>query len=408
MENQYLTERMNKFYYILTSVLLSCLVSCAKQDTVYKEFVVNGGRVYPAKVVNASVAAGYQRIIISWEAPMDPSLKSAKLFWDNRTQSRDFEYSDYPSGRIETTVEDLEDRSYTFEIVNYDAAGNSSLAEELTTSPFGDGWLVSHADRSVSSALVNYDTGVATVTMTNATDEMVLTKIRYVNTNGETVESEEIPADKNVIEITDAQQGKFFEYKSAYIPDGGVDVVWSANWLKSNFPFCYNVDRKSATVTVTANQIRESFVPSLILDGIKDNGDSRWYSSNAASYRSIFPKIILIDTHLTGNNAMTFTHFKFYEDPDPDGQTRRYIRSVNIYVSDTKFNVDAGSNFSTTFGEPVLSKSLNQLDAEQLFTAATAKSGRYIAIVFRSSYNSTGFIDLWEFEAYGYCENKLN
>ena len=399
---------MNRYIYILAAVALSVLASCGKQDTVYKEFVVNGGRIYPAKAINASVAAGYQRIIVSWEAPMDPSLRTAKLFWDNKSQSRDFDYSDFPDGKIETVIENLEDRSYTFEIVNYDADGNASLAEELTTSPFGEGWLVSHADRSVKSALVDYDSGVATVTMTNATDEMVMTKIRYVNTKGETVESEELPADGNVLTIADAKQGQYFEYKSAYIPEGGVDAVWSSNWLKSNYPFCYNVDRKTATVTVTANQIRDSFVPSLILDGIKDDSNSRWFSSNATAYRSIFPKILVIDTHLSGNNATTFTHFKFFEDPDEDGNTRRYIRSVNIYVGDTKFNPDAGNGYLTSFGEPVLSASLVQLQAEQMFEASVPKAGRYIAIVFRSSFNTTGFIDLWEFEAYGYCASKIN
>lgn len=399
---------MKRFIYIFATLAIAALSSCAKQDTVYKEFVIDGGRVYPAKAINASISAGYQRIFIKWEAPMDPSLKSAKLFWDNKTQSREFNYSDYPDGVIETVVEDLEDRSYTFEIVNYDDKGNASLTQELISSPFGDGWLVSHADRNVSSALVDYDSGVATVTMTNATDEMVYTKVRYVNTKGETVESELLAAADNKLEISDAAQGQFFEYKSAYRPEDGVDVVWSPNWLKSAYPFCYNVDRKSATVTVTSNQIRDPYVPSLILDGIKDSGDSRWYSSNASAYRGIFPKILVIDTHLTGNNTTTFTHFKFYEDPAEDGQTRRYIRSVNIYVSDTKFNPDAGSNFSSTFGEPVLSTSLTQQSPEQLFAATTMKSGRYIAVVFRSSYNSTGFIDLWEFEAYGYCESKVN
>ena len=36
---------------------------------------------------------------------MDPSLRTAKVFWDNRTQSRDFNYADYPAGKLEATID---------------------------------------------------------------------------------------------------------------------------------------------------------------------------------------------------------------------------------------------------------------------------------------------------------------
>ena len=110
----------------------------------------------------------------------------------------------------------------------------------------------------------------------------------------------------------------------------------------------------------------------------------------------------MIDTKETGDNVKTFNKFVFYQDPDPDGQTRRFIRSVNIYVSNTKFNPD-DTNFSKNFGEPVVSGSLNQVDAVQELVPETRVAGRYVAVVFRSSYNSNGFIDLWEFEAFGYA-----
>ncbi|MBQ9309323.1 MAG: hypothetical protein IJ222_00480 [Bacteroidales bacterium] len=398
---------MKKTIYILLLSALGLLFSCGKQDTVYKQFVVDGGRIYPAKPVNAVASAGFCRILVRWEAPMDPSLRTAKLFWDNYTQSREFNYSDYPDGVIETVIDNLEDRAYTFNIVNYDGAGNASLSEEVTTSPFGDGWLVSHAERSLVSALVDEFSGNATVTMTQGTDEMVATKFRYRKNNGETVESEVLKPEDNVIVIPDVMPGKSFEFISAYCPSEGVDTVWASSWSKSRVPFCYNVDRSRASVTVTSGQVRDAFYPSLILDGIKDDGACRWFSSNAASNRNTFPKILVIDTHLTGANMMTFTNFTFYMDPAADAQTRRYIRAVNVYVSETALSPD-DSNYSRNWGEPVLSVSLNQNEAVQSFVATEQKTGRYVAIVFRNSYNSSGFIDLWEFEAHGFLEADID
>lgn len=396
---------MKKAYYLITILVLAlAAASCAKQDTVYKEWVKEGGYIYPAKPLNVQAQQGYKRIVVKWTRPMDPSIRTAKLFWDNYTFEREFNYSDYPGEVIEAVIDGLEDRSYTFDIVNFDGEGNRSLAAEITTSPFAESWLVSHAERSVRFAEME-GTG-ARIQMGKATDEVAVTKFRYVNTSGQTVESRAyLTSDNNEIILPDAKKWEYFEYQSAFCPAGGIDTVWTSNWIKSPSPIATNIDANVATVSVTANQIRDNFKPELILDGIKDDGNSRWFSSNAAAYRSKFPKILVIDTKLSGSSSQTFNHFIFYQDPDPDGQTRRYIRTVNVYVSDTKFNPD-NANFLKDFGEPVLQTSLNTNEAVQEFVPASPKAGRYIAVVFRNSYNSTGFIDLWEFEAFGYVEPK--
>ena len=396
---------MKKVYYIFTALTFALVAaSCAKQDTVYKEWVKEGGYIYPAKPLNVEAQRGYKRIVVQWTLPMDPSIRTAKLFWDSYTFEKEFNYADYPDGVVQAVIDGLEDRSYTFDIVNFDAEGNRSLAAEITASPFAESWLVSHAERSMKFA--EMEGTRARIQMGKATDEVAVTKFRYVNTSGQTVESKAyLTSDKDEIILPDAKKWEYFEYQSAYCPAGGIDTVWTSNWIKSPTPIASNVDASTATVTVTSNQIRDEFKPSFILDGIKDDGNSRWFSSNAAAYRGKFPKILLIDTKLSGNSAQTFNHFIFYQDPDPDGQTRHYIRSVNIYVSDTKFNVD-DANAVSNFGNPVISASLNQNDPVQDFVPASPKAGRYIAIVFRNSYNSTGFIDLWEFEAFGYVEPK--
>ncbi|MBR5925302.1 MAG: hypothetical protein IKZ60_07535 [Bacteroidales bacterium] len=395
---------MKKIYIILISVLALMAASCGKQDAVYKEFIKDGGFIYPAKPINIEAERGYQRLVLKWDLPMDPSIRTAKLFWDSRTQSMDFDYSAYPDGKVKVVIPDLEDRSYTFEVVNYDSDENASLAAEITSSPFGESWLVSHAERTM--LYVEMAGSDAIVTMGKLTDEIVATKFRYTNASGSVVESRPFMVDEDEIKLPNAKKWKYLEYQSAYCPAGGIDTVWINNWTRSPYPVATNVE-STATVTVTENQIRDNFKPQLILDGIKDSGTSRWYSSNNANYRLLFPKILVIDTKLSGDNAMTFNHFVFYEDPDPDGQTRRYIRSVNVYVGDTKFNPD-DSNYARTFGDPVLTVSLNQLSAVQDFIVSTPKRGRYIALVFRNSYNSSGFVDLWELEAFGYVEKNAN
>ncbi len=114
-------------------VLAVLAVSCGGQDEIYKEWVKKGGYDYPAKAINLSSVIGYQNVIVNWEKPMDPAVRTATLFWDNYAKSIDVDYADYPDGKVSIEVGELEDRSYTFDIVNYDDVGNKSLAAEITS-----------------------------------------------------------------------------------------------------------------------------------------------------------------------------------------------------------------------------------------------------------------------------------
>lgn len=378
--------------------------ACDKQDDTYSQYVMPGGYNYPAKPQEVKTQSGFHRVSLSWATPLDPAVKTVKVFWDNYAKSVDVDYSTAKDGRVSVVIPELEDRSYTFYVVNFDGSGNKSLASEVTVAPYGEGWLSTHAERRVTKAQL--EGTVAEITMGSSMDEMVSTKFRYKNNAGQLVELEQtLSAEDFTIELPDALKGKTFEYMSCYCPKDGMDVIWSGNWVKSAKPISYNYDGNKATATVTTNQIRDQYVPDLIMDGIKDNPESRYYSTNVSSYRNIFPKIIVIDTKDRDENAMTFNTFRFYQDPDPEGQTRRNIRSVYVYVGDQKFNPD-DKNYATNFGEPVLKANLTQVSAVQEFSAIEPAKGRYIAIVFRNSYNSAGYVDLWEFEAFGYVEGK--
>ena len=183
---------MNKIAFnILTVPVLAVLaVSCGGQDEIYKEWVKKGGYDYPAKAINLSSVIGYQNVIVNWEKPMDPAVRTATLFWDNYAKSIDVDYADYPDGKVSIEVGELEDRSYTFDIVNYDDVGNKSLAAEITVSPYGDGWMVSRSERTVTSARM--EGRDAKIVMSKATDEMVATRFRYKNLQDEWVESETV------------------------------------------------------------------------------------------------------------------------------------------------------------------------------------------------------------------------
>lgn len=395
-------NRLMKRLFFVFLILSAALVSCKQQDEVYKEFVKEGGLFYPAKPIELSAISGFQRVRLEWQAPMDPSIRATKLYWDNYTDSLVFSSSDYVDGVLSVWVDDLADRSYTFDVVNFDAAGHKSLSSEITTTPFGESWLLSHAERTILSARI--DDEDALVTMTRATDEMVATQFRYKNTDGETVVSDWMEPEEVSIILPKALKGKRFEYRSAYLPKNGIDTVWSVNWVKSPDPFVYRLPTSTWTVTVTEDQEYESNTCEKIFDGIAAP-NNRWIAARRGTATRVFPKILSIDTGMGPGTEYTFTEFAFYQEPtDP---IYRYIKNVSLYIGSDPYDPN-DPNASSTYGKPTASVVFTTDDEITEIGIKPYVSGRYFSVVFLSSHHKNGYIDLWELVPYGYLASDVD
>lgn len=206
------------------------------------------------------------------------------------------DYADYPDGKVSIEVGELEDRSYTFDIVNYDDVGNKSLAAEITVSPYGDGWMVSRSERTVTSARM--EGRDAKIVMSKATDEMIATRFRYKNLQDEWVESETVlKPGENEVTFKDAMKGKRFEYSSSFCPKAGKDTVWRT-WTKSVDGISYQIDGSRWNVTATNGQYFGINTPDKIIDGRYDRPAYSWHSSKSDNNKQAFPKSFLLTLRL--------------------------------------------------------------------------------------------------------------
>lgn len=385
---------------LLTVGVAVALFSCGGQDEIYKEWVKKGGYDYPAKAVNLSSVIGYKSVIINWEKPMDPAVTTATLFWDNYASSQSIDYADYSDGKVSMEVGNLEDRSYTFDIVNYDAVGNKSLAAEITVSPYGDSWMVSRSERTVTSARM--DGRDAKIVMSKATDEMIATRFRYKNLQDEWVECETIlKPGENEVTFPNAMRGKRFEYSSSFCPAAGKDTVWS-HWTKSADGISYQLDGSRWNVSVTNGQYNEINTPEKIFDGRFDHSTYSWHSSKSDNNKLVFPKVLSIDTMASAGEEYAFTGFTFYE--NDSASSMRYIKNFVVYVGSKAYDPnDADYQTEGHFGIPFISGTLSTSEAQYSVNSTSGATGRYLAIVFKDSWNAqNGFIDLWELVPYGY------
>jgi hypothetical protein len=411
--------KKNIFFLIILSVL--SVLSCGKQDDVYKEFIVEGGHVYPAKIKELKSTSGYQRVILEWDKPFDPSIRTVTVFWDNYSKSMDLNYADFPDNHVSVVIPDLEDRAYTFDVVNADAKGNQSLATELSVTPFGNNWLTSHTERSVVFARMDGED--AKVQMTKATLEMVATKFRYTDASGKKVESDYLSPKDVEMTLPDAARGKRFEFKSAYLPSNGIDTVWAVSWSVSPGAIVYPMSTEGWTVTVTDGQeMNASNACENILDG-DISASGRWQSSHNSSIQRIFPKILSIDTHAAEGEECSFTEFLLYQNPS-SATTLRYMRNYSIFVGkdpydpDVTIELDEGDTRPVQdqilekviahYGNPALSTVGNRNEAVLTATLPESAKGRYLSIVFTNSFNANGWLDLWELVPYGYKDSEAD
>lgn len=388
---------LNIFLTVGVAVALS---SCGGQDEIYKEWVKKGGYDYPAKAINLSSVIGYKSVIINWEKPMDPAVTTATLFWDNYASSQSIDYADYSDGKVSMEVGNFEDRSYTFDIVNYDAVGNKSLAAEITVSPYGDSWMVSRSERTVTSSRM--DGRDAKIVMSKATDEMVATRFRYKNLQDEWVECETIlKPGENEVTFPNAMRGKRFEYSSSFCPAAGKDTVWS-HWTKSADGISYQLDGSRWNVSVTNGQYNGINTPEKIFDGRFDRSAYSWHSSKSDNNKLVFPKVLSIDTMASAGEEYAFTGFTFYE--NDSASSMRYIKNFVVYVGSKAYDPnDADYQTEGHFGIPFISGTLSTSEAQYSVNSTSGATGRYLAIVFKDSWNAQdGFIDLWELVPYGY------
>lgn len=400
---------MKKIIFSLSGLFLlaAAFTSCTDQDETYKQYVKADGYIYPQVASNLTATEGYKRLQISWDTPKDPSIRTGKIYWENRTQSADIDYSQYTGSSVVFEVDGLEERSYTFEVVNYDKNGNTSMAKEVTASPYAESWLTLHSSRSISSANMDDKGETANVVMTESTDEMVLTQVRYVNSAGDSVVVD-VDNDLTSISLPDAKPGTRFSFRSSFTPYAGLDTVWS-EWKKSPTPIVGLLDNTGFVPVATTGQVRgDSYLEKFIFDGINTGEEGTyWQSSEESSNRKTFPKIMAIDL---GKDTYFLT--KIVLQQDPRGTTTSYHnnRDIEIYFGDEPFDPDAGSNYKTSSGFVNAEENGKKLTSTILQSAYNYTSTwtsspinyRYMAIVWKNSRNTNGYISLSELEIYGY------
>ena len=395
---------MRKLLYIsLIAALVGSFTSCKDQDDIYKEWVVPGGSIYPEKANGLRAILGSGRVQLKWAAPKDPAVKRAVITRDNGEKSREISYADFEGqDSILVEINDLKEQSHSFTITNYDAENHVSMTSEKSASPYGAIWLSTHAERTIKSAeMKGADANVA---LGFGTNEMVATKFRYLNADGEWVITEPVPSAQASTVFANAKGGVRYQYSSGYCPAEGLDTIWN-DWSKSPTPIASRLDPSEWEVTATG--WNAATPPSKVFDGLVTTDMTKaWVWNNGGKW----PVVLQIDMKKTSYviNRMVVHNFL------AGNMGKRRLYNVSYFFGDEPFNLDPGSAYASPSGTPWPIATEPTFAKAKYWRGTTFWNGdashnenangtqcRYIAMVMHNSRASTQ-IACQEIEVYGY------
>ena len=217
---------MKKAVNIIVLGIILAFSSCKKQDSLYEEYLVPNGRVYPAKALNAEAHSGRERVEIVWQNGTDPKVVKARISWNNYTEWEEIDVtSDMDTIRKE--IKPLKENTYSFVIRTYDAKGNISVPVEILGNVYGDFYESALVNRTVKS--VSYDNSANSIEIEwfGGSPSEAGMELEYTDADGHirtmTVENMETTAT-----VPDVKSGAPLYYATMFKPDSAaIDVFYA-------------------------------------------------------------------------------------------------------------------------------------------------------------------------------------
>lgn len=177
---------MRHFIKLIAVWIFVWSISCDQMTDNYKPYLEGGEIIYPGKADSVQVHPGKYRIELQWLVISDPSVSSAKVYWDNKLNS--VQVPIVRTGKVDTVkalLEDMEERVYTFEIQTFDDAGNKSVIQEAIGTVYGDKYRSTLLNRAIWDLKI-IDEEDLEITWATADANTVSEELIYTNTEGRT------------------------------------------------------------------------------------------------------------------------------------------------------------------------------------------------------------------------------
>ncbi|MDR2773446.1 MAG: DUF4998 domain-containing protein [Tannerella sp.] len=125
---------------------LAALYSCSEMNDKHEQYL-DGEIIYAAMVDSAFMYPGRERAEIE-VLIRSQRIETVRIFWNSYSDSTDLDINGQV-GTFSTTIEDLLEQDYIFNVVSIDEFGNRSLPVEVSGRVYGDNYQSGLIDRSI-------------------------------------------------------------------------------------------------------------------------------------------------------------------------------------------------------------------------------------------------------------------
>lgn len=219
-----------KNIYGLVVLILSVfsITSCEDFMDVHKEYIEGGEIIYAPKPDSVNFVAGKNRILFNCRTYNATNVHSIDVYWNNELDSLIIPIemkTGYDS--ISVILDNLEEKSYTFNIRTTDNFGHKSLYVTDFGTSYGEIYQFRLSDRRIKT--VSFSDGGGTASWYFAPENLVRSEIRYIKNDGSQsiVES---PSAIDVVELPEIRPGSSIEYRSLFIPEVEAIDTFATAW----------------------------------------------------------------------------------------------------------------------------------------------------------------------------------
>ncbi len=217
-------------YNIIIALIVICSgTSCENFMDVHEEFIQGGERIYAPIVDSVSVFGGNNRVVVKLRYFNGNNLDKTVVYWNDYLDSMVVSLASYNITKgldsIEVNIPNLEENSYSFNIVNYDKFGNKSLSVPAFGNSYGALYQASINNRTIREKFNSGNQFI--IRWSAASDNFVHTEVKYLNESNQEVvvtkgRGEEYSYPKSI--------NNRFVYRSAYLPEENAVDIFYTEW----------------------------------------------------------------------------------------------------------------------------------------------------------------------------------
>lgn len=329
------------YQYLVVVTFLSALVSCEDMMDKHQDYIEGGEIIYAPKPDSIAFIPGKGRILFRYWLYNSPNVSSVDIFWNNGADSLIIPVT--PGTGLDSSsvlLENMLEKSYTFNVRNSDKFGNKSLTSTGFGTSYGENYKSVLFQRKVKAVAMSGSDGI--ISWYSAAEDLAGVQVRYKTSNGKSVITE-MSADKDTTLCPNVLNGSAFEYRSLYKPEKNAIDTFIMEWEQYEVPFTAVVefDRSEwEVIDYSDQQADDGGGVGTLFDG---DFSTFWHSSYGEGPAPL-PHWVIIDlksvknitqivTHRAGNTDANTIQYWTSDDSNPDAASWEII-AEGVYASD--------------------------------------------------------------------------